>query len=153
VSFILTALNYMETTNNRTVIVYAEDEHGKWISLQDAARIAEMPDKTLYAAVYRAGKGRRPTIPHRYIKEHEGQRRRTLCVPIGKVIEYQAEAIVKDVEEVSASLKSVIQQHGVTEEEANAILTSYEKAFERVTREVRAKELEGMITSESIIVQ
>jgi len=140
----------MKTTENQTVVACNGDHEQRWVTLQDAARIVGFPDKTLYAAVYRAGTGRRPTIPHAYVKEHPKQHRGTLYVPLHAVIQYKIEAIEQDARRTEAELKAVLQQHGITQEEFHAIVGGYEKAFERVIGEVRAKELEGVTANEPI---
>jgi hypothetical protein len=141
----------MKKTEKQTAVLYNDVQGQRWVTLQDAARIVGIPDKTLYAAVYRGGTGRRPTIPHIYIKEHPKQHRGTLYVPFNAVIEYRAEEIVKDAQKVETELKAVLQQYGITREEADAIMNSYEKAFERVIGEVRAKELQGILANEQPI--
>lgn len=124
----------------------------RWVTLQDAATITGIPEQTLYAAVYRGGRGRRPTFPRRYIKENENQHRGTLCIPLKEAIEYRVSEIVKDSERCEAELKATLQQWGITDAEYHEIVGRYQKAFERVIREARAKELEGVVINESVAV-
>jgi hypothetical protein len=136
----------------KPVVIHLDKQARRWISLKDASRLVGIPDKTLYCAIYRAGEGRKRTLQHRYIKETSRQFKGTCFVLEQEVIDYKAEEIVKDADRVESQLNAVLQQYGISREEADAIANTYKRAFEKVIGDVRAKELEGVIASEQPII-